>query len=99
MRQWRAALREVSDSSAEVVRLERELAEAKAALAALPMFYTPATSLDPTGQPYTLDELVELAEHHELGELRELSDGRVVSAEWNPADDPNPDVIATRRTV
>jgi hypothetical protein len=98
VREWRENMREVREASADVKRLERELSAAKAALAALPIFYTAASSLDPTGQPYTWAELVELAEHHSLGELRELNDGRVVSASWDPNYDPDPEVLATRRS-
>lgn len=65
--------------------------------------YIPNEGLDSDPvAPYTWDELVDLITHWRVygeempAELRELNDGRVVDAAWDPADNPNPTVYATR---
>ena len=71
--------------------------------------YTPAAELDPHPVgPYSWDEIVALIDHHRAQEpdpdakaalptiLRELPNGNVVDADWDPATNPNPRVWATR---
>jgi len=60
--------------------------------------YTPAGDLEPNpAVTYTWEELRDLLDHWGIDdELRELSDGTVIDAAWDPSDCGEPTVYAQR---